>query len=83
MKQKDLVMIILIAFVSAILSYATSHILFATAKNRSQSVSVVDPITTDFATPNTKFFNNQSIDPAKLIEVGSNNNTNPFNGSGQ
>ena len=83
MKQKDMALVIVIAFISAVISFAASHFLFATPKNRQQQVASVDPITTDFATPNPKFFNNQSIDPAKLIEVGSNNNTNPFNGTAQ
>ena len=82
MKQKDIALIILIAAISGTASFAVSHFLFATPQNRQQQVAVVDPITTDFATPDTKFFNSQSIDAAKLIEVGGGNNTNPFNGSG-
>ena len=83
MKQKDLALVIIIAALSAIISYTASHFLFTTPKNRQQQVAVIDPITKDFATPNPRYFNNQSINPAKLIEVGSNNNSNPFNGSGQ
>jgi hypothetical protein len=83
MKQKDIALVILIAGFSAVVSYTASHFLFAAPKNRQQQVAIVDPINTEFATPNPKFFNNQSIDPAKLIEVGDNNNSNPFNGSGQ
>jgi hypothetical protein len=83
MKQKDIALVILIAGFSAVVSYTASHFLFVTPKNRQQQVAIVDPINTEFTTPNPKFFNNQSIDPAKLIEVGDNNNSNPFNGSGQ
>lgn len=83
MKQKDLALIIMIAVISGAVSFAASHFIFATPKNRQQQVAVVDQITPDFATPDSKFFNNKSIDPAKLIEVGGNNNPNPFNkGSG-
>lgn len=82
MKQKDIALIIIIAAISGVISFAVSNFLFATPQNRHQAVAVIDPITTDFATPDTKFFNSQSIDPAKLIEVGSSNNTNPFSGTG-
>lgn len=83
MKQKDLALIIFIAGLSAVISYSASHFLFATPKDRQQQVAVVDPITADFPAPDPKFFNSQSINPAKLIEVGSGNNSNPFSGSGQ
>ena len=83
MKQKDIALIIMIAGISGAVSFAASHFVFATAKSRQQAVAVVDPITTDFATPDAKFFNSQSIDPAKLIEVQSSNNPNPFNGTGR
>lgn len=83
MKQKDIALIVFVAGISAVASYAISHLIFAAPANRQQQVSVVSPINTSFATPDQKFFNNQSIDPAELIEVGSSNNTNPFSGSGQ
>jgi hypothetical protein len=81
-KQKDVALIIFIAAISGIVSFAASHFLFATPTNRQQKVAVVDKITTEFVTPDSKFFNNQSIDPAKLIEIQNSNNSNPFNGSG-
>ncbi len=82
MKQKDIALIIVIAAISGSVSFAVSHFLFATPQNQQQKVAVVDQLTNDFATPDPKFFNAQSINPAKLIEVGSGNNTNPFSGSG-
>ncbi len=82
MKQKDIALIIAIAAISGILSFVASHYIFTTPANRQQAVAVVDPITTNFTTPDPKFFNANSIDPAKLIEVGNGNNTNPFNGTG-
>ena len=82
MKQKDVALIIIIAAISGAVSFAASHFLFAAPRDREQKVAVVDVITTEFTIPDTKFFNNQSIDPAKLIEVQNSNNSNPFNGSG-
>lgn len=82
MKQKDIALLILIAGISGVVSFVASNFLFATPQNRQQQVAVVDPITTEFATPSKTFFNSNSIDPARLIEVGGNNNSNPFSGSG-
>ena len=81
MKQKDIALIIIIGAISGAVSFAASHFLFATPKDRHQNVAVVDPITTEFVTPDSKFFNSKSIDPAKLIEVQDSNNTHPFSGS--
>jgi len=81
MKQKDVALIIIIAAISGMLSFGVSQLLFGGSSSK-QSVAVVDKITTEFTTPDPKFFNTQSINPAKSIEVGSGDNTNPFNGSG-
>ncbi|MGH7142476.1 MAG: hypothetical protein ACREF5_03385 [Candidatus Saccharimonadales bacterium] len=83
MKQKDVALIILIAGISGVISFVVSNFIFASPANSQQKVAVVDPISTEFTTPNTQFFNNQSIDPTQLIEVQNSNNSNPFDGSGQ
>jgi len=80
MKQKDLLVLIVVAFVSAIFSLVLSNMFFATPENRSQQVEVIDPITADFPKPNEKYFNSQSIDPAQPVQIGDNNNPNPFGG---
>lgn len=83
MKQKDVTLILVIAFISAIISFFISNSLFASSKNRSQLVDVAPSISPTFPQPNTTYFNINSVDPAQLIQVGNNNNTNPFNGSSQ
>jgi hypothetical protein len=82
MKQKDIALIIIISFVSGVVSFVTSNFLFVSQSNRQQSVVVVDAISTTFMMPDTKFFNAESVNPAKSIQVGTSNNTNPFNGTG-
>ncbi len=79
MKQKDVVLIIVIGFVSAVLSLVASNVLFGSPQKRQQKVEVVDAITATFSTPDTKYFNRDSIDPTRLIQIGQNNNQNPFN----
>lgn len=83
MKQKDLLILVVVAFVSAVFSLVLSNMFFATPENRSQQVEVIDAISSDFPKPSEKYFNSQSIDPAQPVQIGDNNNPNPFNGSSQ
>jgi len=78
MKQKDLALVLVIIFVSAVVSLFASKAIFTPPKNRQQQVEVVQPITADFPQPDSKFFNTNSFDPTKLITIGQNNNANPF-----
>jgi hypothetical protein len=82
-KQKDVALIIAIAFVSAVVSLVVSRLLFASPQSQQQEVQVVPAITANFPSPDSRYFNNNSIDPTQLIQIGNNNNTNPFSGSGQ
>lgn len=83
MKQKDIALIIIVVAVSAVVSFFVSRLLFAAPANRQQKVEVVDAINTDFPTPDKKYFNDQSVDPAQDVQVGESNNSNPFNGAAQ
>lgn len=82
MKQKDIAVIIVVAFISAVVSFVVSNKLFVTPSNRQQQVEVVDPIDANFQTPSGKYFNQNSIDPTENTTIGG-NNQNPFNGTGQ
>jgi hypothetical protein len=79
MKQKDIALIAVIVFVSAVVSLIVSKTLFASPKHRQQAVEVVDPISANFPAPDSHYFNAQSIDPTKLIKIGDNSNPTPFN----
>lgn len=78
MKQKDLAMIILIAGVSAILAFFVSKMFIASDQKLQSEVEVVEPITAEFATPSNKYFNDQSLNPTRLIQIEENQNQNPF-----
>ncbi len=80
MKQKDILLIIVVAFVSGVISIVTSKVLIAPAKNRQQKVEVVQQIKSDFPQPDSKYFNQNSIDPTRLITIGNDSNPQPFNG---
>lgn len=77
MKQKDIVLIIVIVFVAAILSFFASGFLFG-SDQKEQQAEKVDTIGTEFPQPDKKYFNEESINPAQSIEVGDNDNANPF-----
>jgi len=81
MKQKDIALIVAIAVVSGIFSLIIGHLVFAAPKNRQQKVEVVDAITTEFTSPDSKYFNSQSINPTQLIRISENLNNAPFSTS--
>lgn len=80
MKQKDYFLIGVIGFVSAIFSYFLSGVFFNQPESRSTEVEVVREITSDMPTPDKAYFNENAINPTKLIQIGdSSNNQTPFN----
>lgn len=78
MKQKDWFLIVIIVFISAILSFVLSGILIKPAK-KGDKVEVVESISSEFPQPDPKYFNLTSVDPTQVIRIGDNNNTTPFN----
>jgi len=83
MKKQGIALIVVVVFISAIISLVVSNLIFASPKNRQQKVEKVDPISSNFTTPDSTYFNPQSVDPTKLITIGPNTNPNPFNGAAQ
>lgn len=78
MKQKDIVLIIVVVFISGVLSLVLSSMFITSPKNRQTKVEIVEPISSDFKLPDKKYFNDQSIDPTQLIKIGDSNNAQPF-----
>ncbi len=79
MKQKDILLIIIVIFVSTIISMVVSKIFISAPKNRQQTVEVVPVISAKFDTPDKTYFNDKSIDATLLITIGNNTNPQPFN----
>lgn len=77
MKQKDIALIIVIAFVSAVMSILLSNVLFG-AKSRNLSAEKVDKITSQFTQPDKKYFNADAVDPTRTIRIGNDSNVTPF-----
>lgn len=72
MKQNDIAYILIIVFISGVLSIFLSGIIVGSPSREKQSVEVVEPITADFIQPSSDYFNDQSINPTKIIEIEDN-----------
>jgi hypothetical protein len=81
MKQKDIALIAVIVIVSGLISLFVSKALFVSAKDRKQSVEVVQPISADFQEPDKRYFNKDAFDPTKPITIQQNQNSDPFSGN--
>ncbi len=79
MKQKDILLIIVISFMSIVLSLVASNIVFNNKNSKKLKTDVVTAITPEFKQPDTKYFNAQSNDPTQIIRIGDNSNQTPFN----
>ncbi|MBX4197094.1 hypothetical protein KW801_00875 [Candidatus Saccharibacteria bacterium] len=90
MKQKDLLIVGITAFVAAIFSIVLSGVLFGSPKKNPIKVPVVDKISSTFPSPQNDdnykvFFNDKALNPTQLIQIGGSNNTNtkPFQNTNQ
>lgn len=79
MKQKDWILIIVVAFVSGVLSLLLSGVLFSSDEVRSQKVEVVPVISAELEDTDPRYFNENALNPARDIEIGSDPNADPFN----
>lgn len=78
MKQKDIIIIIVAVFISGILSYVISSQLFAIPKDQQAQVEVIEPISAEFTQPDSRYFNEDSVNPTEPIQIGENQNQQPF-----
>ena len=83
MKQKDIALIIVMVFISAVISLIVSRWIFASPQNRKQTAEIVDVIQPEFAAPSLKYFNADAVNPTKQIQIGDTSNPNPFNTNSQ
>lgn len=79
MKQNDIALILVISFISVIVSIFASNLIFNTSKDKKLEAEVVNAITTEFNQPDKKYFNDESVNPTQIIRIGENANQQPFN----
>ena len=78
MKQKDITLIIVAGFLSAVLSIIFSNLFITSSSNRDQTAEVVEPVSSEFIRPPSAYFNSESINPTQLIEISPDAAGNPF-----
>jgi hypothetical protein len=78
MKSKDIIVLMVVAFVSAFLSYFVSGFLFAKPDDRKVTVEVVEPISGELLRPDSKYFNSSANNPTQIIIIQPETNPNPF-----
>lgn len=77
MKQQDIAILIIIVFFAGIFAFVISS-KFVTPSNQKLTAETVAPITSEFTLPSDKIFNINAINPTAHVEVGSNENDQPF-----
>lgn len=78
MKQKDIVIIIVVIVFSGIASLFLCSLLIGTPTSKQQSAEVVVAISSDFKLPDSNVFNEFANNPTRLINIAPNKNDNPF-----
>lgn len=79
MKQKDILIIVLVAGVSAIISLFIANSLFSGDKAYKLTAPTVSTITKDFSNFDEKYVNKTSLNVTKTITIGDSANDKPFN----
>lgn len=81
MKQKDIALIVVIGFFSAIFSLVISNVFLATPDNLTTTVEKVPVISAEFSEPDDRYFNAEALNPTRIITIGENTNQDPFQSS--
>lgn len=79
MKRKDFLLIAVVIIISTAFALLLSSILIGSPKKNPQEAEIVEPISAQFPPADKHYFNDQAINPTKLITIGDNANPNPFN----
>lgn len=77
MKQKDIVILIVVGFIAGIFSFIISGMLFST-KKLDQNAEKVQKISSTFPEGDKGIFNETAVNPTQLIQIGDTTNNNPF-----
>lgn len=81
MKQKDILLIVVIAGVSTIFAFVVANFFISTPKNQNYKVQVLDSISSSFPEADKRYFNKDSLDPTQPVQIGNGGNAKPFAGS--
>jgi hypothetical protein len=79
MKKKDILIVVMVAIVTGLISLLAANYLFGGTKAYNLKAPTVDAISADFKLPSDAYFNKQSINLTKNITIGEGGNNTPFN----
>jgi hypothetical protein len=79
MKKRDITVIVTIAVIAGIFSLVVSNLLFGGSKAYDLKAPKVEPISAEFITPDSHYFNDTALDPTVDIQIGDNNNPDALN----
>jgi hypothetical protein len=79
MKQKDIVLFVVVGIVSAIFAVLLSRLVIGTPESEPMTAEIVEPIVADFQQPDDRYFNTDAVNPTQLIEIKDQSNNRPFN----
>ncbi len=78
MKQKDIMLIVVVAIVAAVASLVVTQTIFVSKGSRELTAQKVSPISSEFKQPDSNVFNNNAINPTQLIQIGDSSKATPF-----
>lgn len=79
MNKKDITVVVAVAIVAGIFSYALAIFIFGGEKSYNLKSPKVEPISAQFILPSETYINKQALNPTKDITIGDSTNTSPFN----
>lgn len=79
MKQKDIILFIVIGLFSLVVALLLSSVLLNTEENKKLESAVVTPITTEFDDEDKVYFSADATNPTQTIKINENSNEQPFN----
>lgn len=71
MKKSDIAMIVLIASITILIAFFATRAIFGGAANEAVKVKTVDVIDSTIVEPSPSIFNEDAINPAVEVQVGS------------
>lgn len=82
MKRKDIPIIVIVVIISSLLSFFLAGYIIGDPETQPQEAEIVEAISDEFNLPDDKYFNEQSINPTRLIRIGDEDgNITPFSQS--
>lgn len=79
MKQGDIALVIIVAFIAGIMSFIITGMIFGKPTDLKTEVEKVEPITAEIPPADTRYFNADSINPTQIIRIGGEqDNSQPF-----